>query len=184
MSFHCKEVKWHCFCLWFRLTSLSRPSLTPTTTPRTWHQPFWGCPPEYRGHSRVSPVPGLLQHQHPLWNQICHHWVGQDWPDLWVSKCFVGFTYRIRDFICAASLISVSSLFSASPRYLQQTALPPLSPAQCKQYLGYDRITDAMICAGSSVVSSCQVTIISQPEIHICRKNKSFIQKNCNELHL
>lgn len=48
--------------------------------------------------------------------------------------------------------------FLASPRYLQQTALPLLSPDQCKQYWGYNRITDAMICAGASGVSSCQVT--------------------------
>lgn len=47
--------------------------------------------------------------------------------------------------------------FLASPRYLQQTALPLISPAQCKQYWGYNRITDAMICAGASGVSSCQV---------------------------
>lgn len=47
--------------------------------------------------------------------------------------------------------------FLASPRYLQQTALPLLSPDQCKQYWGYNRISDAMICAGASGVSSCQV---------------------------
>ncbi|XP_061632006.1 chymotrypsin-like protease CTRL-1 [Phyllopteryx taeniolatus] len=45
---------------------------------------------------------------------------------------------------------------TSSPRYLQQTSLPILSPAQCKQYWGYNRITDAMICAGASGVSSCQ----------------------------
>uniref|UniRef100_A0A3Q3MF55 chymotrypsin n=2 Tax=Mastacembelus armatus TaxID=205130 RepID=A0A3Q3MF55_9TELE len=45
---------------------------------------------------------------------------------------------------------------TSSPRYLQQTALPLLSPAQCKQYWGQSRITDAMICAGASGVSSCQ----------------------------
>uniref|UniRef100_A0A3B4UEW2 chymotrypsin n=1 Tax=Seriola dumerili TaxID=41447 RepID=A0A3B4UEW2_SERDU len=45
---------------------------------------------------------------------------------------------------------------TASPRYLQQTSLPLLSPAQCRQYWGYNRITDAMICAGASGVSSCQ----------------------------
>ncbi|XP_020493042.1 chymotrypsin-like protease CTRL-1 [Labrus bergylta] len=45
---------------------------------------------------------------------------------------------------------------TSSPRYLQQTALPLLSPDQCKQYWGYNRITDAMICAGASGVSSCQ----------------------------
>ena len=66
----------------------------------------------------------------------------------------------------------VSLSFSASPRYLQQTALPLLSPAQCKQYWGYNRITDAMICAGASGVSSCQVMMILKPEIQICKKNK------------
>uniref|UniRef100_A0A667Z8P6 chymotrypsin n=1 Tax=Myripristis murdjan TaxID=586833 RepID=A0A667Z8P6_9TELE len=45
---------------------------------------------------------------------------------------------------------------TSSPRYLQQTALPLLSPAQCRQYWGQNRITDAMICAGASGVSSCQ----------------------------
>ncbi|XP_048104969.1 chymotrypsin B-like [Alosa alosa] len=44
----------------------------------------------------------------------------------------------------------------ASPRILQQTALPLLSPAQCRQHWGSNRITDAMICAGASGVSSCQ----------------------------
>ncbi|KAJ0066199.1 hypothetical protein NL108_001441, partial [Boleophthalmus pectinirostris] len=45
---------------------------------------------------------------------------------------------------------------TSSPRYLQQTSLPLLSPAQCKQYWGQNRINDAMICAGASGVSSCQ----------------------------
>ncbi|XP_045900181.1 chymotrypsin-like protease CTRL-1 [Micropterus dolomieu] len=45
---------------------------------------------------------------------------------------------------------------TSTPRYLQQTALPLLSPAQCKQYWGSNRISDAMICAGASGVSSCQ----------------------------
>ncbi|XP_067307730.1 chymotrypsin-like protease CTRL-1 [Pseudorasbora parva] len=45
---------------------------------------------------------------------------------------------------------------TSSPNILQQTALPLLSPAQCKQYWGQNRITDAMICAGASGVSSCQ----------------------------
>ncbi|XP_028835413.1 chymotrypsin-like protease CTRL-1 [Denticeps clupeoides] len=44
---------------------------------------------------------------------------------------------------------------TSSPRYLQQTALPLLSPAQCMQYWG-NKISDAMICAGASGVSSCQ----------------------------
>ncbi|XP_076145979.1 chymotrypsin-like protease CTRL-1 [Alosa pseudoharengus] len=45
---------------------------------------------------------------------------------------------------------------TSSPRILQQTALPLLSPAQCRQHWGSNRITDAMICAGASGVSSCQ----------------------------
>lgn len=51
----------------------------------------------------------------------------------------------------------------ASPRFLQQTALPLLTPTQCKQYWGYNRISDAMICAGASGVSSCQVTTMFVP---------------------
>lgn len=37
---------------WFVLTSPSRPSLTPTTTPRTstMTSPFWSCPPQFRWH--------------------------------------------------------------------------------------------------------------------------------------
>ncbi|CAL8286735.1 unnamed protein product [Merluccius merluccius] len=45
---------------------------------------------------------------------------------------------------------------TSSPRYLQQTSLPLLSSTQCRQYWGHNRITDAMICAGASGVSSCQ----------------------------
>lgn len=61
--------------------------------------------------------------------------------------------------VCFCSELRIHRLFSfpASPRYLQQTALPLLSHTQCKQYWGYNRITDAMICAGASGVSSCQV---------------------------
>ncbi|KAI3373322.1 hypothetical protein L3Q82_006618 [Scortum barcoo] len=44
---------------------------------------------------------------------------------------------------------------TSTPRYLQQTVLPLLSPDQCKRYWGV-KITDAMICAGASGVSSCQ----------------------------
>nr|XP_029497728.1 chymotrypsin-like protease CTRL-1 [Oncorhynchus nerka] len=42
---------------------------------------------------------------------------------------------------------------TSSPRILQQVALPLLSSAQCKQYWGQNRITEAMICAGASGVS-------------------------------
>lgn len=34
-----------------------------------------------------------------------------------------------------------------------------MSPDQCRAYWGYSKITDAMICAGASGVSSCQVTV-------------------------
>ncbi|XP_054903961.1 chymotrypsin-like protease CTRL-1 [Poeciliopsis prolifica] len=43
-----------------------------------------------------------------------------------------------------------------SARYLQQTALPVLSTAQCRIFWGDRMITDAMFCAGGSKMSSCQ----------------------------
>ncbi|XP_057207477.1 chymotrypsin-like protease CTRL-1 [Triplophysa rosa] len=43
------------------------------------------------------------------------------------------------------------------PRILQETTLPIVSTAECKQYWGLTRsITDSMICAGGSGSSSCQ----------------------------
>ncbi|CAG6015707.1 chymotrypsin-like protease CTRL-1 [Menidia menidia] len=45
---------------------------------------------------------------------------------------------------------------TSTPRYLQQTALPVISPDMCRSYWGYNRITDAMICAGAAGMSSCQ----------------------------
>ncbi|XP_078525442.1 chymotrypsin-like protease CTRL-1 [Lissotriton helveticus] len=48
-----------------------------------------------------------------------------------------------------------SGTTNASPPRLQQVALPLVTVAQCKQYWG-TQITDAMICAGASGVSSCQ----------------------------
>jgi len=44
-----------------------------------------------------------------------------------------------------------------SPLILQQTGLPIMSPAMCRQFWGQSRITDAMICAGASGSSSCVV---------------------------
>ncbi|MBN3313772.1 CTRL protease, partial [Atractosteus spatula] len=44
---------------------------------------------------------------------------------------------------------------SSSPPRLQQVALPLLTPAACRQYWG-NKISDVMICAGASGVSSCQ----------------------------
>ncbi|XP_043114165.1 chymotrypsin-like protease CTRL-1 isoform X1 [Puntigrus tetrazona] len=45
---------------------------------------------------------------------------------------------------------------TTSPRILQQTGIPILSPAACRQIWDQSRITDAMICAGASGSSSCQ----------------------------
>uniref|UniRef100_A0A9J7XBA8 chymotrypsin n=1 Tax=Cyprinus carpio carpio TaxID=630221 RepID=A0A9J7XBA8_CYPCA len=46
---------------------------------------------------------------------------------------------------------------TTSPLILQQTGVPIISPAVCRQFWGQSRITDAMICAGASGSSSCQV---------------------------
>ena len=43
-----------------------------------------------------------------------------------------------------------------TPDKLQQAALPLLSNAECKKSWG-SKITDVMVCAGASVVSSCMV---------------------------
>lgn len=50
-------------------------------------------------------------------------------------------------------------LFSASPLILQQTGVPITNPAVCRQIWAPSKmlITDAMICAGASGSSSCQV---------------------------
>uniref|UniRef100_A0A8C1WRI3 Zgc:171592 n=1 Tax=Cyprinus carpio TaxID=7962 RepID=A0A8C1WRI3_CYPCA len=53
--------------------------------------------------------------------------------------------------------VSCFLLFVASPLILQQTGVPIISPAVCRQFWGQSRITDAMICAGASGSSSCQV---------------------------
>ncbi|KAK7156747.1 hypothetical protein R3I94_006706 [Phoxinus phoxinus] len=42
-----------------------------------------------------------------------------------------------------------------SPLILQQTGLPIMSPAACRQIWGQSSITDAMICAGAAGSSSC-----------------------------
>lgn len=43
-----------------------------------------------------------------------------------------------------------------TPDKLQQAALPLLSNAQCKKFWG-SKISDVMVCAGASGVSSCKV---------------------------
>ncbi|KAK7172104.1 hypothetical protein R3I93_004413 [Phoxinus phoxinus] len=43
----------------------------------------------------------------------------------------------------------------ATPRFLQEATLPIVSQTQCRQEFGPNTITDAMICAGASGVSSC-----------------------------
>lgn len=43
-----------------------------------------------------------------------------------------------------------------TPEKLQQAALPLLSNTECKEFWG-SQITDLMLCAGASGVSSCMV---------------------------
>uniref|UniRef100_A0A671MBR5 Zgc:171592 n=1 Tax=Sinocyclocheilus anshuiensis TaxID=1608454 RepID=A0A671MBR5_9TELE len=45
---------------------------------------------------------------------------------------------------------------TTSPLILQQTVVPIISPAVCRQIWSQSRITDTMICAGASGSSSCQ----------------------------
>uniref|UniRef100_A0A673J169 chymotrypsin n=1 Tax=Sinocyclocheilus rhinocerous TaxID=307959 RepID=A0A673J169_9TELE len=45
---------------------------------------------------------------------------------------------------------------TSHPEVLQQTGVPIISPAVCRQIWGQNRITDTMICAGASGSSSCQ----------------------------
>uniref|UniRef100_A0A671R719 chymotrypsin n=1 Tax=Sinocyclocheilus anshuiensis TaxID=1608454 RepID=A0A671R719_9TELE len=45
---------------------------------------------------------------------------------------------------------------ATTPLILQQTGVPIISPAVCRQIWGQSTITDAMICAGASGSSSCQ----------------------------
>ncbi|XP_058600892.1 chymotrypsin-like protease CTRL-1 isoform X2 [Onychostoma macrolepis] len=78
----------------------------------------------------------------------------------------VTFTPRISPVCLAPSTISIlpgTRCFTTgwgrtatTPRILQQTGVPIISPAVCRQLWGQIRITDAMICAGASGSSSCQ----------------------------
>uniref|UniRef100_A0A671MDS2 Zgc:171592 n=1 Tax=Sinocyclocheilus anshuiensis TaxID=1608454 RepID=A0A671MDS2_9TELE len=45
---------------------------------------------------------------------------------------------------------------TSHPEILQQTGVPIISPAVCRQIWGQNRITDTMICAVASGSSSCQ----------------------------
>ncbi|CAM4555428.1 unnamed protein product [Leuciscus chuanchicus] len=79
----------------------------------------------------------------------------------------VVFTPRISPVCLAPSTINIlpgSRCFTTgwgatattwSPLILQQTGLPIMSPAVCRQIWGQSQITDAMICAGASGSSSC-----------------------------
>lgn len=49
-----------------------------------------------------------------------------------------------------------------TPDKLQQATLPIVSTAECKEFWG-SKITDVMICAGASGVSSCMVRPPSPP---------------------
>lgn len=54
----------------------------------------------------------------------------------------------------------ISGVGNVTPARLQQVVLPLVTVNQCRQYWGA-RITDAMICAGGSGASSCQVSTLS-----------------------
>lgn len=149
------------------LISPSRPSLTHTTTPRTstMTSPFWSCHPQSRWPPVClpcvwlppAPTSPLEPNVSPLDGAGPAKPVS-DQPFYAISVPAKENIYLRGQphlhFIIFPSFL----MFSASPRYLQQTSLPLLSPAQCKQYWGYNRISDAMICAGASGVSSCQVS--------------------------
>lgn len=131
---------------------------------RQWHHPSEAVLPSPDERPCVSCVSGLNHHQRPRWNQMRHHRLGQNRPDLWAAK--LPSHIRADTVICVPVTFGCPTLLClASPRFLQQTALPLLTPTQCKQYWGYYRITDAMICAGASGVSSCQVSTTFIQEI-------------------
>uniref|UniRef100_A0A8C2IIY1 chymotrypsin n=1 Tax=Cyprinus carpio TaxID=7962 RepID=A0A8C2IIY1_CYPCA len=95
---------------------------------------------------------------HPLYNSVTFN---NDIALLKLSSP-VTFTPRISPVCLASSDTSIvpgTRCFTtgwASPEILQQTVVPIISPAVCRQIWGQSRITDAMICAGASGSSSCQ----------------------------
>lgn len=82
---------------------LQRPEL------QQWHHPSEAVIPSTDDLPCVSCVPGLLQHQHPLWNQMRHQWMGQDRPNLWVTRCFLSLTRRVNLQIWAHMNSSIST---------------------------------------------------------------------------
>ncbi|XP_056329047.1 chymotrypsin-like protease CTRL-1 isoform X1 [Danio aesculapii] len=80
----------------------------------------------------------------------------------------VNLTARVSPVCLAPSAINVQSgtrcfttgwgrtASTSSPRILQQTSVPLVSHADCRQIWGRNRVTDAMICAGGSGSSSCR----------------------------
>lgn len=53
---------------------------------------------------------------------------------------------------------------NVTPARLQQAVLPLVTVNQCRQYWG-SGVTDSMICAGASGVSSCQVSVGTLPSV-------------------
>ena len=51
-----------------------------------------------------------------------------------------------------------------TPDKLQQATLPILSNADCREFWG-SKITDVMICAGASGISSCMVLLATLPAL-------------------
>lgn len=164
------------------LSTHFRPSVTHTTTPRTstMTSPSWSCHPQCSSipvwllcaWPPPPPVSPLEPNVWPLDGAGLVRPVSDQLLKAWITDRNLCWSFHLEngEFECTTTVsilqldsyllfcFCFSHLFLASPRYLQQTALPLLSPDQCKRYWGYNRITDAMICAGASGVSSCQVT--------------------------
>uniref|UniRef100_A0A8C2IHD5 Zgc:171592 n=1 Tax=Cyprinus carpio TaxID=7962 RepID=A0A8C2IHD5_CYPCA len=99
---------------------------------------------------------------HPLYNSVTFN---NDIALLKLSSP-VTFTPRISPVCLASSDTSIvpgtrcfttgwgQTATTTSPEILQQTVVPIISPAVCRQIWGQSRITDAMICAGASGSSS------------------------------
>uniref|UniRef100_A0A8C2IFI1 chymotrypsin n=1 Tax=Cyprinus carpio TaxID=7962 RepID=A0A8C2IFI1_CYPCA len=118
-----------------------------------------------QGHSQLLTSCMYMQViTHPLYNSVTFN---NDIALLKLSSP-VTFTPRISPVCLASSDTSIvpgtrcfttgwgQTATTTSPEILQQTVVPIISPAVCRQIWGQSRITDAMICAGASGSSACQ----------------------------